>query len=161
MTPEELENIIYNEGNFEEWRDEETGYLCRVIRPHDRGHLCGYVSVPESNLIFGKDYSCSFYDGPFYDIEVHGGLTYSDDMGVKGMWWLGFDCVHLGDLNPRDLIVYNHRFMDRDTDIYRDKKFVKEECRKLAKQLKALDNNTGVTRPLSEALNDLKNNDGL
>lgn len=139
MNKEELIDIIYNEGNFEEWRDEETGYLCRVIRPYSNGHLCGYVNVPSNHPMFEVDYSSSFYDGPFYGIEVHGGLTYSRDMGVKGNWWMGFDCVHLHDLNPRDLIVYDHIFMNDENTIYRNKEYVKNECKELARQLKELE----------------------
>lgn len=133
-----LIDIIYNEGNFEEWRDKETGYMCRIIRPYESGHLCGYVKIPDTHPIFGKDYSSSFYDGPFYGIEVHGGLTYSGEMGVKGNWWLGFDCVHLGDLNPRDVLVYGYRSY-HDDDTYRTKDYVKKEVTSLAKQLKNLD----------------------
>lgn len=126
-----LRETIYNEGNFEEWRDKETGYLCRIIRPYNDGHLCGYVSVPEGHNCFGKGYDD-------VHVNVHGGLTYSQDMGVKGRWWLGFDCVHLGDMNPRDIIVYDGPKW-REDDTYRTKNYVKKECEKLAKQLKELE----------------------
>lgn len=132
-----LREIIYNEGNFEEWRDENTGYLCRIIRPYNDGHLCGYVSVPETHPYFGKDYVWSESKN-HYNVKVHGGLTYSSDMGVKGRWWLGFDCVHLYDLNPRDVIVYG-RSPWGDKDVYRTKDYVKKECESLAKQLKELE----------------------
>lgn len=128
---EKLKNIIYEEGNFYEWRDKYSGYICRIIRPISDGWLCGYVSVPEGHNCFGKGYDD-------VNVEVHGGLTYSRDMGVKGNWWLGFDCVHAGDLNPRDVLVYGYKSY-HDDDTYRTVHYVKNECKELAKQLKDME----------------------
>lgn len=61
----------------------------------------GYVGIPKTNPLFGREYD----DCP---VEVHGGLTYSDNYrpgsGISGdfvydfdTWWLGFDTAHLGD----------------------------------------------------------------
>lgn len=138
MDANSLRDIIYQEGNFEEWIDKETGYLCRILRPYNDGHLCGYVNVPDTHPMYNKDYSSSFYDGPFYGIEVHGGLTYSGDMDVKGNWWIGFDCVHSGDLSPRDVLVYGFRSYHID-DVYQTKEYVKSEVTNLAKQLKNIE----------------------
>jgi hypothetical protein len=69
---------------------EVCGYLCEIKR-HDRlGHLCGYVTVP-----FGHPaYTLTYFDPLLEGIEVHGGLTYSDN-GKHG-----FDCAHGWDYVP-------------------------------------------------------------
>ena len=76
-----------------EW--EHSGLQCAVVLAREASHRCGYVRVPPSHPMFGKD-----YDAP--EVEVHGGLTFaeiepcidhSDDQG----WWFGFDCAHCGD----------------------------------------------------------------
>lgn len=91
------------------------------IKMTEQGHLCGYVVIPESNAIYGKDYNN-------LDINVHGGLTFSGL--VDNEWLIGFDCAHLGDLIPRwagEPSMTN--------SIWRDPAFVKEELERLTKQL--------------------------
>jgi hypothetical protein len=44
------------------------------------------------------------------------------------VWWIGFDCVHLGDLSPRY----------PGTGRYRNQKYVEREVEKLAQQLKEM-----------------------
>jgi hypothetical protein len=56
------------------------------------GHLCGYVCLPDTHVYFKKNYSD-------IDIDVHGGLTFSEMAGV-GKYWIGFDCSHSGDYTP-------------------------------------------------------------
>ena len=74
-----------------------NGFTCVIKRPFVRGHLCGYVGLPEGHKAFGKLY---------VEIEavVHGGLTYTEFEldGYKGprLWWIGFDCHHCGDFSP-------------------------------------------------------------
>lgn len=58
-------------------------------------HRCGYVGIPESHKLYGKNYTD-------INVECHGGLTYSKDYLVgygrnTGMWWIGFDCAHYMD----------------------------------------------------------------
>lgn len=163
MTPEELKQIIISEGDYYDWIDPETGYECCWRRVGSFGHLCGYVRVPENHQYYSKDLmDC--------DMEVHGGITFCgfmdfidnpairDPHNRKG-YWVGFDCAHAGDLLPRSF--FDHGFMRifGDHETYKTKEYVMEECKTLAKKLKSLDN--GMIKPLSEALNDLKNNDGL
>ena len=83
-----------------------------------RGHRCGYVGVPVGHILYGRDYSSP-------DIDVHGGLTYSnknagypDPDNKDNIWWFGFDCAH-----------YN------DTLESCDALYVELECLKLAEQL--------------------------
>src|SRR5437868_5201332 len=73
---------------------------------------------------------------------VHGGLTFSNFIpaergGVDGLWFLGFDCAHLGDLMPGLESLIPIRFETNAT--YKDLPFVKEECASLAAQLKEME----------------------
>lgn len=56
------------------------------------GHLCGYVEIPISHYCFNKNYN-------EINIDVHGGLTYSE-MNEKNEYWIGFDCAHSEDYMP-------------------------------------------------------------
>lgn len=69
-------------------------------------------------------------------IDVHGGLTYSDNRcpghDDEGLWWFGFDCSHCDDVSPR---------YDRDGEhgkVYRTADWVGRECESLAAQLSRL-----------------------
>lgn len=141
---------------------EHAGLACRIIRHSRGGHLCGYVRVPEGHPLYGKGYSDVVPDSiresaqaalhsplgkrgiisaftcdpeaPRIDIlfDVHGSLTFSDELhGVEGHWF-GFDCAHAGDLQP----CCEYSFGD-DCE-YRDIEYVRAECRSLAEQLAAV-----------------------
>lgn len=126
------------------WVDEATGLDCLIVR-NALSALCGYVGVPPGHPWHGLDYEQVAAD-------VHGGLTYSDrcqedkEHGIchvpepgrpEEIWWLGFDCAHLGDLVPgmesvyRDAGVYQR--LTR-THVYRDVAYVRDECTSLARQ---------------------------
>ena len=116
---------------IKEW-ETEAGLRAR-IREQTLGFLCGYVCVPEGHPWHEKDYSTALcgHDGCYNHtlgrcIEVHGGVTYAGDLGGGG-WWLGFDCGHGGDLVPG-----LRRFHG---EVYRDEKYVTEQCEKMARQL--------------------------
>lgn len=131
------------------WIDEETDMDCLIVR-NGLGGLCGYVAVTEDHPFYGKDYDD-------VDVEVHGGLTFAskcqehvtEDHGVchvpapgrsDNVWWLGFDCAHLGDACP-GMIQYRNEISDSklwDRDTYKNIAYVKNEIRLLAKQLKAV-----------------------
>lgn len=135
MNREELMEIMYNEQNFDEWTDKDTGYICRMIRPYDGGHLCGYVKLPD-NYPLKKEWNDDYDKIP---VEVHGGVTFYRPMNedIKDERWVGFDCVHSGDLNPRNILVYNRRIYP--DEVYRTKQYVKDECKSLARQLKDME----------------------
>src|ERR1044072_2002013 len=85
---------IEDEGDFEEWIDEETGYTCRINRLQWMGSLCGYVLLPENHPCIGTSYDD-------IDVHVHGGLTFKGSFKDKGFnmplhdgIWVGFDCNH-------------------------------------------------------------------
>jgi hypothetical protein len=71
---------------------EDRGFKCRVVKIPHLGHLCGYVGLPESHKYFNKDMDA-------IDIYCHGGITYSEKE-KDGLYWIGFDCAHAGDLVP-------------------------------------------------------------
>lgn len=54
-----------------DWIDEATGYRCLIMKT-PLGVLCGYVGIPERHPL------CNVYYNDVEDIEVHGGLTFSD-----------------------------------------------------------------------------------
>jgi hypothetical protein len=118
----EIIELVYNEGNYHQWKNEKTKYVCEMIRPVSFGHWCGYVRVPSTHAYYGKD----FDDVP---VTVHGGLTYGkkDECG-KRAWWFGFDCAHGGDLVP----IFGRMF---GGETYRTKQDVIEETNSLAEQL--------------------------
>ena len=88
-------------------------------------YLCGYVGVAISHPWFKKDYQ----DGPYDWVDVHGGITFTDFMSKdKTIWYVGFDCAHLGDLIPgREEQFFEH-------SIYRSIDYVYSEVEKLAIQ---------------------------
>ena len=64
--------------------------------PGSGGWGNGYVAIPKNHKLYGVQYDD-------IDVDVHGGLTFSDH-GItgqpddtKGMWIIGFDTLHYGD----------------------------------------------------------------
>lgn len=132
-----------------QWIDEVSGLDCLAVRKPNHGAWCGYVGVPESHRYFGKHYDdCG--------ADVHGGLTFAgacEDGAQEGegichvaepgrpdkIWWLGFDCVHVGDLAPAHRkLALTYGFSDLSSgheDVYRTFDYVKAECARLAEQL--------------------------
>jgi hypothetical protein len=125
-----------NEPDRVEWRSETSPiFPCLIVRGGG-GALCGYVGVGKDHPYYQKD-----YDTVNADIEVHGGLTFSNERHeggkichtpIKGesdddLWWLGFDCSHLGDRAP----VYEYC----TADTYRNIAYVIDEVNYLASQL--------------------------
>jgi hypothetical protein len=123
-----------------QWLDQATGLPCLIHRGPS-GALCGYVGVSEAHPLFKADYDAA-------DVDVHGGLTFSDmcqgqaETGkgichVPGegepdhVWWFGFDCAHSGDLCP----AYDGRHFSGGYNQYRGIEYVKSECASLAAQL--------------------------
>ena len=79
-----------------EWESELDKYLfihrnfiC-IIKRNYMGSLCGYVAIPKDHILYGK----STESDSFNDIEVHGGITWSDNFEDSKIWVIGFDCAH-------------------------------------------------------------------
>ena len=134
-----------------QWIDAETDLDCLIVR-NAFGALCGYIGIDKNHPLFKIDYN----NTP--NLEVHGGLTFSDlcqewddpSKGIchipegnrpKNIWWFGFDCAHYCDFIP----IYtspNYGFMRSHVGTtYRTIEYVQSEIRHLAKQLKEFDNN--------------------
>ena len=61
-------------------------------------HPTAYIEIPKENKLYRKSYDEIYKIG--CDIDVNGGLTYSDNelMGVKSEnWFIGWDYAHAGD----------------------------------------------------------------
>lgn len=64
-------------------------------------HPTAYIDIPKNHPFYNKDYEDIFFSG--CDIEVHGGLTFSEsglwiseDEEIEG-WFIGWDYAHYGD----------------------------------------------------------------
>ena len=123
-----------------QYTDPATGMPCLIVRGPS-GALCGYVGVDEKHPFYKKSYE----EVP---VDAHGGLTYSahcteGEHGIchipeegepDNVWWLGYDCAHLGDLCPA-----HHGFGSFGYEAtYKDMDYVKEGNADLARQLVAL-----------------------
>lgn len=126
------------EPDEDDWYDQTTGLRCWAVRHWELGFWCGYVGVLPGHRLFRVSYD------QISGIEVHGGLTWSGrfkrhmSRWSHGYWWLGFDCGHYTDLIPglcvnREGWGYDFR---RD-GVYRDLEYVRGECAKLARQVRA------------------------
>lgn len=125
-----------------------SGFDCMVKRVGEFGTLCGYVGVTKDHPLFDVPYT----NEKFLDLSVHGGITFSercvDDIchpGKNKVFWLGFDCGHAFDYIPKltPMVKGNMPYKDflkKDSfpEIYRNIDYVKQECRDLAKQLRAM-----------------------
>lgn len=63
-------------------------------------HPVAYIKIPKEHILFNKDYDDIYEE---LDIDVHGGLTYSNDhlyisetQKIEG-WFIGWDYAHYGD----------------------------------------------------------------
>ena len=75
---------------------ESSGLRC-LIRHMPWGYYCGYVEVPKTHPMFGKEYNKLPEE---WHMAVNGGITFSEivegfDPFVDGRWLVGFDCAHL------------------------------------------------------------------
>lgn len=114
--------------DFELIKDFEVdGFRCVILKTTIE-ILCGYVALPLHHPYFDKDIE-------EIPCEVHGGVTYAepslalvDADGALQVWWIGFDCLHIGDAVPSIPAL--------SQGVYRDEKFVEEQLRALVAQLK-------------------------
>lgn len=131
-----------------QWQDEETGFPCLAVRT-GYGTWCGYVGVAEGHPWFQRHYR------ELEDVEVHGGLTFSDfcapgardgggvchipDAGEpEHIWWLGFDCAHAFDVIPRYLGMMDMGYLLKgEHGEYRTLAYVQFEVKSLVRQVKA------------------------
>ena len=139
------------------------GHDCICIF-NKHGFRCGYVSVDTD-----KDYMD-------YDIDCHGGLTWSGEIypyyNPKAKYYIGFDCYHIGDAyDMLQALKYNlitqEEFDKCEQDVYpfedvvRDVDFVEYNCRKIVDQLEdVINKKTNDEKPINNT-NDIKANTDL
>jgi len=129
------------EPDLYEWT--HRGIECVARRNMTHGAWCGYVDVPREvwekfkilAFLANTEILDSAIDGA---IDVHGGVTYSENSLDKDAFRIGFDCAHGGDKLPR--IRSGEVYMDKvfPQDIYRDLAFVIAECESMVDQILAV-----------------------
>ena len=109
-------------------------------------HPTAYIEIPEGHKLFGKNYN-EIYDMG-YDIDVHGGLTYSDDnlMCVKSKsWFIGWDYAHCDDYTG----YYEEDFLKHLSEMRKLKKWtteeIIEECKRAIEQIKEIEENDEIS----------------
>lgn len=134
-----------------QWIDPTTGYDCLAVRHPSGGHWCGYVGLPPEHPCHGVDYGRVEVPDEDWGPEVHGGLTFDglcqegveESKGVchvpasgrpDRVWWLGFDCAHLGDLSPGHRSIMGGL---NGSETYKTLRYVRSETAALADQLTA------------------------
>lgn len=110
---------------------------CVVSRASVMNHLCGYVGLPKQHHLYKAD-------GWEMDIEVHGGITFSNfwkkrEGFKRKYWYIGFDAGHYMDYIPGlvetlERIGGSSRFF-RDYNVYRNMAYMTDETMLLARQL--------------------------
>lgn len=119
---------------------EHAGLPC-IIHRGGSGAWCGYVGVKPGHPLHRLG-----YNDDKVNVEVHGGLTYSEKCAghichvakpgePDDVWWFGFDCAHSWDVAPG-----LQRFMDRYefNASYKDVFYAIAETERLARQLAAV-----------------------
>lgn len=152
MTTDNIKNKVWeNEGKTYSFIDGETNYSCFIYRHPRYGHLCGYVDIPSIHPLFGIDKASSIFDVITFNVEVHGGISFTgrlenhynnkelpDYLDDEHDWLIGFDCNHENDYAPFRPYYDETMLIEFDME-YRTMGYVVDECRKLASQLKKLE----------------------
>ncbi len=89
-----------------------------------------YVEVKKGHPLYRKS-----YQEVAGDLDVHGGLTYSEKGGPAYAtgWWFGFDAAHAGDAYFDE--KENRVHILPGTRVIRSLEYMVKECERLAKQL--------------------------
>ena len=121
------------EPDLYEWT--HRGIECVARRNMTHGAWCGYVDVPHRMWESFRILSVNGTDTLDDRIDVHGGVTYSENSLDKDAFRIGFDCAHGGDKLPK--IRSAEVFMDKvfPQDTYRDLAFVIVECESMVDQI--------------------------
>ncbi len=138
MTEIKIDRTGWDSGQWDYEPDrllwEHAGFPCLILR-NSLGNLCGYVGVTKDHPWYDQDYDN-------IEADAHGGLTYGDRSGAyigndnPDLFWVGFDCAHLGDLVPGMEATSKRLNLSRAprSSVYRDLVYVKLEVENLAKQ---------------------------
>ena len=141
-------SVFAGEPDREEF--EHAGLKCLIQRSPSVGVLCGYVGIPPEHPLYGKGF---IRTGINEVLDVHGGITFAEagdgDRWSEGLWWIGFDCAHEGDLIPTFDVLFTLSHLlceghyEVDGEVYRNIDYVREQTKKLAEQLHSLSSDTG------------------
>ena len=85
-------------------------------------HPCAYIGIDSTHKFFGLEYD-EIGEEFDYPIEVHGGLTYTDDhvseVESDGFrWWVGWDYGHSGDFHDNSELRMFNAITDRVQGMY-------------------------------------------
>jgi hypothetical protein len=126
-----------DEPDFAYYTDKNTGLDYCINRSVELGFLCGYVIITKEEI----ELLVSIID----DFDVHGGVSFCDELTFKyinSSFAIGFDCGHARDLAPFQFaeeynFIYSKQSLKHKlkNDIYRDIKYVQNECKKLVAQV--------------------------
>jgi len=94
----------------------------QILRHPKFLNLNGYIYLPPIHPWYKKHYDD-------IDVEVHGGLTYSNIDNESGYWCIGFDTNHAGDLSAINFLMSSNISYD---SFYRDWDYVKNQVESLA-----------------------------
>lgn len=97
-------------------------------------HPTAYVEIPEGHKLYGKHYDD-------IDIDVHGGLTYSDGylgpIKDKNLWFIGWDYAHAGDyMGYYEETIFDgfQSFMDINNKKWTTEEII-EDCKDVIEQI--------------------------
>ena len=101
--------------------DKYMKHLWMVFRHPNLGHLCGYFVVHTNKLL--RKHKCNFFDSQYWDLNIHGGVTYKEDHFPQAKELLvgkfkltkhdlivGFDCGHCNDFSPCNIMSTQYLF---------------------------------------------------
>lgn len=124
MTEEILQHMKENNGVAVDQVTDDN--IRQVVIFYDTGHFCGYIGLPEDNMLFNYAKNYTKADNVF---QVHGGVSYVDTLAPGYLQkdekrkWIGFDFNHLCDGHDIDLVreVYGDERAERaERLIYRN-----------------------------------------
>lgn len=150
-----MNNVVfldfYNKSNFPpgKWMHEpdfcgwhRSGLVCLAIRDMSLGVWKGFVGVGPTHPYFAKKIEPLLQETSIIDIflSVHGGISSAGGLPARykeisqGLWWLGIETSHGGDLMP---LLKNDPDMDKmlSGQTYKDFAFIRRETNKLASYL--------------------------
>lgn len=90
-----MHNPLENIPTYEyDRRWEHDGIDCHLTRGKYTGEFRGYVYLPKAHPLYGKEMD----DMEMMAVDVPGGITFAQE--EAGLWKIGFDCGHDGDVIP-------------------------------------------------------------
>jgi len=139
---------FYNKSNFPpgKWLHEpdfcgwyRSGLFCLAIRDMSLGHWKGFVGVDPTHRFYSKSIQEILKDTAVVEafLGVYGGISSAGGLPARykevsqGLWWLGIETSHGGDLMP---LLKNDPDMDKmlSNQTYKDFAFIRRETNKLA-----------------------------